>query len=122
MENDNLVMYIVVRSSLNMSSGKIAAQVGHAVGLIYKKSYENRENLPVKMIDNFDDWEDSDYRKVVLAADENEWVKLKSEKNIFIITDLGLTEIPAQSETVIGFWPMYQSTRPKILKRLQLLK
>lgn len=33
-QEDPWIMYLIVRESLNMSAGKIAAQVGHAVGII----------------------------------------------------------------------------------------
>lgn len=31
---DPIIMYLVVRESLNMSPGEIVAQVGHAVGML----------------------------------------------------------------------------------------
>ena len=39
-QEDPWIMYLIVRESLNMSAGKIAAQVGHAVGIIYESYYD----------------------------------------------------------------------------------
>ena len=39
-QEDPIVMYLIVRESLNMSIGKTAAQVGHAVQMLHLK-YEH---------------------------------------------------------------------------------
>lgn len=72
----------------------------------------------------FGEWLKSSFRKVVLKASDKEWQKLQEEfkETSLIVTDAGLTEIVAGSETVIGFWPMRKSQRPKIITRLQVLK
>ena len=73
-------------------------------------------------IDLFDNWIKSAVRKVVLKADEKEWIKLKELPDSVLIIDAGFTELNPNTETVIGFWPMYKDQAPKIIKRLQLLK
>lgn len=125
--SDPYVLYLVVKKSLNMSPGKIAAQCSHATGMIYDWYFEVNQNvnLPIKIdikLNIFDEWKGENYRKVVLSADDKEFEKLKLEPFSFLVTDQGLTEIPEGSETVIGFYPMKKSERSNVLKRLQLLK
>jgi peptidyl-tRNA hydrolase len=139
--DDPIVMYLIVRESLNMSMGKTADQVGHAVQLILQDIYqinqypEYRDPLNDKehqIIDLFDIWNKSDYRKVVLKADDKEFEKVKQHffscsssdpyLDMVLVKDNGLTEISAGSETVIGLFPMKKSDCPKVVKKLQLLK
>jgi peptidyl-tRNA hydrolase len=132
-EKDPLVMYLVIRESLDMSQGKISIQTGHATMLItlaYMKEmsearfvsdlgYSDRLNL-------FDKWLKTAYRKISLTADEKEWHKVQESfvegHTRFTVVDCGLTEVPTGSETVMVIWPMYKSQRPKAIKRLQSLK
>lgn len=143
---DPIVMYLIVRESLGMSAGKLAAQCAHASQMLLLQCYEEQRKWecgldPVCGPTNedydalpeetklrwilFDKWLQSSFRKVVLRADDKEWVKLKaeiSESNRVIVVDAGLTEIAAGSETVIGLWPILKSERPKLIKKLQVLK
>ena len=136
-QEDPIIMYLIVRESLNMSVGKTAAQCAHASQMLllkYWELYESEkercaESLSVNdinqsQLDLFSKWLNSSFRKVVLRADDKEWAKLKSslEENDVIVVDAGLTEIPAQSETVIGLCPMRKSLVGKLIKRLQVLK
>lgn len=146
-QEDPIVMYAIVRESLNMSAGKIAAQCMHAAQMLHiefskiEKELLNMEDLessfgslspteassweklqPQYYI--YSEWLNSSFRKVVLRADDKEWEKVKAEfkEQRVIVVDAGLTEIPSGSETVIGLWPMRKSQAPKTIKRLQVLK
>lgn len=127
-ELDEYVMYLIVRSSLNMSVGKCSAQVGHAVGQILQYYWRN-QNLndravsseDLDRIEAMERWLDSSYAKIVKRADEIDFPKVKKMFPEFVITDLGRTEIPAGTETVIGLFPMLKSRTPKLIKRLRLL-
>lgn len=146
-QEDPIVMYLIVRESLLplMSVGKIAAQAGHAVGMldrkydeiifeieskwdpIYGPSEEDFKNIPQETKKNTDiwyEWNETSFRKVVLKADDKEWEKLKALTEVLkiVVVDAGLTEIPPGSETFIGLWPMRKSEAPKIVKKLQVLK
>lgn len=130
MENNNIVMYLVVRESLNMSVGKCCAQTGHAVGKLFelygRYCPEYSEEKPQSII-NFESWMDDDYRKIVLKCSEKEWLKIKEEcqklqLEYCVIVDKGLTELQPNTETVIGIFPMFKNDVPKIIKKLQLLK
>jgi len=139
---NDYVMYLVVRESLGMHPGKTAAQCAHASQLLLEKQITTAQSLPflhkikddkayeaaMVLVHEYTFWRaNSDYKKVVLKADDKEWEKLKSslkEESIehVIVVDRGLTEIPAGSETVIGVWPLEKSKAPKLVKRLQILK
>jgi len=142
---DPWVMYLIIRDSLNMSIGKTAAQVGHAVGMLYSahsrlewhindcisESFGYTQDLEdlkpddmLKLIKttNFDDWKNSAHRKVVLKANDSQWEKLKEKVECYIVIDAGLTELEPGNETVIGLWPCRRSQRPNIIKKLQCCK
>lgn len=150
-QEDPIVMYLVVRESLGMGVGKTAAQCAHASQMLLLKyvRWLSNNNLWGTLKtwigkifhvwlgsdpdwdahihnDNwtplFRDWLQTSFRKVVLRADDKEWVKLKELPNHVIVIDAGLTEIAPGSETVIGFLPMRKSHVPKAIKKLQVLK
>lgn len=126
-QEDPIIMYLVVKESLNMSVGKTAAQCAHASQMLLLKYFELQNKggskSEIEQIDIFDDWLDSSFRKVVLRADDKEFEKVKEEcDNKVVVTDIGLTEVAAGSETVIGLMPVYKSQVPKCIKRLQVLK
>jgi peptidyl-tRNA hydrolase len=130
-EENPWVMYLIVRHSLNMGTGKTAAQVGHAVDMICKQ----QRKLAVKNVTQalvgeellqfyaFEEWDEHANRKVVLKADDQQFEKVKKELPlVYVVRDAGLTEIAAGSETVIGLWPNQKESFPKIIHRLQVLK
>lgn len=123
-QEDPWVMYMIVRDSLGMSAGKIGAQCGHAVGMIYNHYNEICvEHKSSKLIASFKEWQNTSFRKVVLRAKENQWERLKSKLDLFVLVrDAGLTEVSPNSETVIGIWPIKKSERPNCLRKLQALK
>jgi peptidyl-tRNA hydrolase len=123
-QEDPIVMYFVVRESLSMTAGKACAQVGHAAQMLLLQYFNDGSAITSKQ-DIFRQWLDGSFRKVVLKADDKEWGKLKAEfavDDIVIVVDAGLTELEPMTETVIGVYPMLKSDRPKVLKKLQVLK
>lgn len=130
-QEDFAVMYLVVRESLGMSPGKMAAQVGHAVSmmmlrymdLVVKEIQDGDLWLEdLKLAESMREWLANSYGKITLRADDKEWFKLKLLTNHVLVIDNGRTEIAPGSETVIGFWPMRKSERNPLLKRLQTVK
>src|ERR1019366_2407436 len=132
---DPIVLYLIVRESLNMSAGKACAQVGHAVQYILMhyfaaqvlKAKVKDTTLPIIELDHIaitTKWLGQDARKVVLKADEKEWAALQTElgTNCVIVKDNGLTEVAAGSQTVIALWPNYKSKRSNIIKWMSALK
>ena len=132
-QSDPIIMYLIVKKSLNMGCGKTAAQCAHASQMLLLKYLELKKGLwnriislfkpGNKDIDIFEKWLESSFRKVVLRADDKEFEKNRSEfQNSVVVVDAGLTEIEPGSMTVIGLFPMYKSAVPKSIKRLQTLK
>lgn len=137
-QEDPIVMYLVVRESLGMGVGKTAAQCAHAsqMLLLHYSRWTHEWHESLNSVPNWDSHTDNDYswaplftewlntsfRKVVLKADDKEWLKLKVLPNHIVVIDAGLTEIASGSETVIGFFPMRKSQVPKVIKKLQVLK
>jgi len=107
-QEDPIVMYLIVHESLNMSTGKTAAQAAHASQMLTLKYFEMKElsssiqklmqpllNAPpegdhmerlkaayasmAKPISIMGEWLNSSFRKVVLRASDKEWAKLKEE-------------------------------------------
>jgi len=122
-QEDPWVMYLIVRASLEMGTGKIGAQVGHAVAMMYEHYFTGAYVLS-KAVDPFSffHWRKDSFRKVVLRANEKKWEKIKENLECFVVRDAGLTEVDPGSETVIGIWPMKKSEQPRLLKKLQALK
>lgn len=146
-QEDPIVMYLVVRESINMSIGKTAAQCAHSSQMLqikyedlhkslvyYRKNFQ-REDFKSKHVDAaayatvqplesiYEQWLSVGIRKVVLKADEKEWARLKEEcPNRVIVVDAGLTELEPGTETCIGIWPIKKSQASKTVRRLQVLK
>jgi peptidyl-tRNA hydrolase len=120
MNEDPLVLYLIVRKDLNMSAGKIGAQIGHAVErtVLFYQYTEDSNNKKI-----FSDYRKNGSRKIVLTASDSKWEKLKEEvKDINFIKDCGLTEVPSGTETVAFIPIMKKSQVPSLFKKLQALK
>lgn len=133
-QDDPIIMYLVVRTDLNMSAGKIAAQCGHAVGF-GAIQFDYLKSLPETFVEGteenkaflmYEAWLNNSYRKVVLDANDKKWNKLKEHYKdsglLFVVVDAGLTEVDPNTETVAMIWPMKRSSAPQVLKKMQTLK
>ena len=109
---DELVEYFVVNSELNMSTGKVSAQVAN-VATIIAVEYSNSEN------EDFDKWYENDQKKIILRGKQKDLDKL-IDAGFYYIRDNGLTEISAGSLTCCGLPPMLKGDAQKYVKRLQL--
>lgn len=117
---DEIVQYFVVNSELNMSTGKIAAQVAHVTTLITKDFLLNEQQiLNQEDIQLFYKWLINNQTKIILKAKEKDLLKL-IEQGFYYIRDLGKTEIPEGSLTVVGLPPMRKSEAKQYVKRLRL--
>lgn len=114
-----LVQYFVVNKELIMSPGKIAAQVAH-VATIVAEYCLNPENAHDKNVQYFLRWFNWDQKKIVLGGKEKDLEKLM-EQGWFHIRDLGLTEIPENSLTCVGFYPVPKYQIQPVIKRFRLL-
>jgi PTH2 family peptidyl-tRNA hydrolase len=97
-------MVIVTRKDLNLSPGKLAAQVAHAAVAC---AFEAKKDNPKW----FNKWQLEGGKKVILKVDsETDFYPLKEKAEElklvhFIISDAGQTEIPAGTKTVLGLGP-----------------
>ena len=90
-------VYLVCRTDLELSPGKLAAQIFHAgTGLLAALPAETRLEKA---------------RAAAAAADLPHHLQI----------DGGLTEIPADTPTVLAFGPVRRDDLPKALQRLQAL-
>lgn len=144
-QEDPIIMYLIVKESLGMSTGKTAAQCAHASQMLTLKYFERKLNQRTNfgfigktdpntgclVVDDqamagqkvFDEWLDKSFRKVVLRANDHQFNRMKMEvPNHIVVVDAGLTEIDPGSETVLGLWPMHKSQAPRYLQKLQVLK
>jgi len=108
---------IVVRTDLKMSKGKTAAQVAHA-------SIEAVLKTDSRTVGK---WRSEGAKKVVLKVDSDKKLlalKHKAEHvgiKAVIISDAGLTEIPAGSITTLGIGPAKDRNIDKITGDLKSL-
>jgi PTH2 family peptidyl-tRNA hydrolase len=125
-------MVFLVRKDLNMSPGKVAAQVGHAVATLATKSFihtgQEFNGHPTFIAENtFKEWHKEGGRKVVLGV-ENEAEMLYymgradgSGVPTALVQDYGLTEVPKDSYTVLGIGPASAEDIDKITGKLKTL-
>ncbi|CAL8097380.1 unnamed protein product [Orchesella dallaii] len=97
-------MVFVVNASLNMSPGKMAAQVGHGAIALYQDLVTRQDVYGGPLLQ----WNECGSKKIVLQcenASEFEQLTVKAEKSglpCTTIEDAGLTQIPAGSRTVLA--------------------
>jgi len=101
------VLYVIVNNCLGMQKGKISAQVGHVIEkithFIHNTPYIGQHNQ--NLINTYNTYLKTGHKKIVLKATQAEVEKLCEEKDSFSIRDAGLTQIEANSLTVVGFPP-----------------
>lgn len=111
---------IVVRGDLEMSQGKLAAQVAHAAVSATERARKEKSEW-------HREWLNEGQKKVVLAAkNEKELKKLYAEalKNGLpceLIEDAGLTELPPGTLTALGIGPAPVEKIDLVTGRLPLL-
>ena len=117
---DEIKQAIIIRSDLEMSRGKIAAQAAHASLM----SYFEAEHVDSKITKS---WLDTGEKKIVLkVSDEESLVKLYNAFKFrkvpcALVTDAGLTEIPPGSKTALGIGPWFSKGINEFTLGLKLL-
>jgi len=113
-------LVLVVRTDLNMSPGKIAAQCGHATLACYKTLIKKNPKLVRH-------WEMTGQAKIALkASSEEEILELEAiAKSLNLcarsIQDAGRTQVAAGSRTVLGIGPAPVELVNEVTGRLRLL-
>jgi PTH2 family peptidyl-tRNA hydrolase len=128
-QKDPLIQYFIVRKDLDMSPGKIAAQVAHAAQMMVLAHAKRKKALPAMplggkeylQLKKVDYWMEESFRKVVLRADKKQFDKVKEAMDCFLVRDAGLTEVESGTETVLALWPMRKSEVPKLIQRLRVM-
>lgn len=114
-------MYVLVNDDLKMGKGKIAAQVGHVVGIIteeiIRKSYESDKVLECYL--SFIQWKNTGYAKIILKATQEQITSFIGHPETIYILDEGRTQIAPNSLTVLGFFP--SKTLKEKFKNFKLL-
>ncbi len=122
MESDLLFRFkqvIVLRSDLEMSPGKAAAQASHAAVSAAEKARKNHPHW-------WREWFESGQRKIVLKANsEAELLNLeKKAKDLglptALISDMGLTELKPGTTTALGIGPAPSNLIDKVTGSLPL--
>ena len=113
-------MVIVTRKDLNLSPGKLAAQVAHAAVNCALETKRRNSKW-------FNKWQNEGAKKAVVKVDTTDDfhpLKEKAEQlNMVsqIITDAGHTEIPAGTKTVLGIGPAPNNIIDQVTGDLPLL-
>lgn len=113
-------LVVVARKDLDLSKGKLAAQVGHAAVECALKAQKHQRSV-------FDAWLDAGQMKaVVKVPNEKEFYPLKEAAeraglSTALIKDAGHTEIPAGTVTVLGIGPGREDIVDKVTGHLSLL-
>jgi PTH2 family peptidyl-tRNA hydrolase len=110
---------ILLRSDLNMSPGKAAAQACHASVMASEEARKKRPSW-------WRSWMDEGQRKIVLKV-TSEAALLSKEKEAkearlpcALISDMGLTELPPGTVTALGIGPAPEKAIDKITGSLPL--
>ena len=112
---------IVVREDLTISKGKLAAQVAHASLSAYEECLKRRKEWVEK-------WKRSGQAKIVCSVKSLKEIKEIAEKAekleipFYVVTDMGLTEVPPGTVTCIGLGPAPSEIMDKVTGSLRLLK
>lgn len=113
-------MVLVVRTDLNMSKGKIAAQCSHAAVGAFEKA-QMKDPVSLQM------WQNDGQAKVAVKTDSLEEMKeiADSAKKLGLITsmirDAGRTQIAPNSITVLGVGPAPKEVIDQLTGHLKLL-
>jgi len=108
--------YYILRQDLNMSTAKLAVQVGHGTDMIHAFCG----------FDTYMLWKSQDRRKIVLSIKTkvklNNLITFLQEEKILYreIVDIGLTELDGLTTTGIVILPIKEDKLPKRVQRLQL--
>lgn len=112
-------MYMIINGDLNMSTGKIAAQIGHAAHNIIEKYYN--KTYSQQILDNYEMWYQNNQRIVILSGKEKKLLQIiKKYQDCCVIKDAGYTEVPVNALTVVAINPIERGSC-NIIKRLRCL-
>lgn len=118
--DDEIKQAIIIRSDLEMSRGKLAAQCAHASLMSYFEC-EKMDKGVAKA------WLESGEKKIVLKVSNEEALKKLYEAFKFkkiptaLVTDAGLTEVPPGTKTALGVGPWRSMEINQFTRGMKLL-
>jgi len=113
-------MVIVTRKDLDLSNGKLAAQVAHAAVVCALDTKKQNSKW-------FNRWQNEGGKKAVVKVDsEKDFYPLKEKAEklkivTYLVVDAGHTEIPAGTKTVLGVGPAPENLIDQVTGDLPLL-
>lgn len=123
MPDEPIVLYIVLRQSLQLNADATSHCIANAIQHILLK-YFTLQVLTVKThhplmedrVATTTKWLSSHSKKVIINADDDLWFKVKQElgKDLFCLTDLEADY--SDVETTLILWPLQDSLVPAYLK------
>ncbi|MFF2531372.1 aminoacyl-tRNA hydrolase [Brevibacillus sp. NPDC058079] len=116
----DLVQYFIVNKDLKMSPGKIGAQIAHVQAKIID-CCSKRDASGEESVRYYQDWFESKDRKIIVLSGKEKALLKLMDQGWFYNRDNGLTEVPADSLTCIGYYPMPKYQMKKLTNRFQLL-
>jgi len=131
MEEREVKQYIIVRTNLGMSAGKVAAQSCHAsMKVFFDKMVvlpTDKSERTLYLTDEEVQWVDGMFTKIVKKV-KNEGQLMKAYNkanelglNVSLIKDAGKTELDGENYTAIAVGPNYVDECEPVVKKLRNL-
>lgn len=114
----DLAVHCVVNGALDMSHGKVAAQVFQAGQRLFRMAQSN-----VELAERLERWEQLGTKTVVhIAETQHVFERVCREADGAVMIDEGINEVPEGSATVFATFPVSRQEAPKIIghKRLRI--
>ncbi len=121
---DELKMWLVVRSDIDIPKGKLAGQSGHAFERLTARIFRAGGQI----LENYKKYESHNTPKITvtcknLAALERAELECEAAGiPTYKVTDAGRTVFDGPTVTVLSLGPSYRSELPKFVQRFQLMK
>jgi PTH2 family peptidyl-tRNA hydrolase len=121
--------YIIVRTDLEMSPGKIGAQCAHASMKVFFDKFIKKDESTYEITLTEEEilWKDGLFTKITKRVrNEAELLKIYEKAkllglNVSLIKDMALTELKEPAYTAIAIGPNYIDKCEPVVKRLQNL-
>ena len=116
--NDEPVMYILVNGDLNMSPGKVAAQVGHVVQIIIKdleRALHIKDPESAEIINKYLAWESAPTKIILTSTTQDMETIIATDPECKYFYDTLRDHVQVHNDfkylTVIGFYPGNKTRR-----------
>lgn len=111
LQRESIKEYLIYNSDLNMSKGKLCAQLCHVQHIISTEMFKHPRDI-------YTQWMDNGMCKICLKAKQSDLEKIAELEGAIVNYDAGCTEVPPGSLTVVGFLPQYVRNAPAEIKNL----